>query len=85
MIRADNVRETTVELAGAHGFASDKALNFFLERYDAAYRNELDAFVGAAKSGDEAPSRRRGRPQGALARRRGLPVLEDASSASPSA
>jgi myo-inositol 2-dehydrogenase / D-chiro-inositol 1-dehydrogenase len=51
MIRADNVRETTVELAGAHGFASDKALNFFLERYDAAYRNELDAFIGAAKSG----------------------------------
>ena len=51
MLRADNVRETTVELAGAHGFASDKALNFFLERYDAAYRNELDAFIGAAKSG----------------------------------
>jgi myo-inositol 2-dehydrogenase / D-chiro-inositol 1-dehydrogenase len=51
MIRADNVRETTVEWAGAHGFASDKALNFFLERYDAAYRNELDAFVGAANSG----------------------------------
>jgi myo-inositol 2-dehydrogenase / D-chiro-inositol 1-dehydrogenase len=51
MIRADNVRETTVEWAGAHGFASDKALNFFLERYDAAYRNELDTFIGAAKSG----------------------------------
>jgi myo-inositol 2-dehydrogenase / D-chiro-inositol 1-dehydrogenase len=51
MLRADNVRETTVEWAGAHGFASDKALNFFLERYDAAYRNELDAFIGAAKSG----------------------------------
>jgi myo-inositol 2-dehydrogenase / D-chiro-inositol 1-dehydrogenase len=54
MIRADNVRETTVEWAGAHGFASDKALNFFLERYDAAYRNELDAFIGAAKSGSKA-------------------------------
>jgi myo-inositol 2-dehydrogenase/D-chiro-inositol 1-dehydrogenase len=51
MLRADNVRETTVEWAGAHGFASDKALNFFLERYDAAYRNELDAFISAAKSG----------------------------------
>ena len=50
MIRADNVRETTVELAGAHGFASDTALNFFLERYAAAYRDELDAFAfGAAK------------------------------------
>ena len=51
MIRVDNIRETMVELAGAQGFASDKALNFFLERYDAAYRNELDAFIGAAKAG----------------------------------
>jgi myo-inositol 2-dehydrogenase/D-chiro-inositol 1-dehydrogenase len=51
MVRADNVRETTVEWAGAHGFAGDKALNFFLERYDAAYRNELDAFISSAKSG----------------------------------
>jgi myo-inositol 2-dehydrogenase / D-chiro-inositol 1-dehydrogenase len=53
MVHAANVRETTVEWAGAHGFTSDKALNFFLERYEAAYRNELDAFVGAAKSGDK--------------------------------
>ena len=45
MVHAANVRETTVEVAGAHGFARDKALNFFLERYEAAYRNELDAFV----------------------------------------
>ena len=51
MLHAANVRETTVEWAGAHGFTSDKALNFFLERYEAAYRNELDAFVGAAKAG----------------------------------
>jgi myo-inositol 2-dehydrogenase/D-chiro-inositol 1-dehydrogenase len=53
MIQVGNVRETTVEWAGAHGFASDKALNFFLERYDAAYRNELDAFIGAAKTGSK--------------------------------
>ncbi len=51
MLNAANVRETAVEWAGAHGFTSDKALNFFLERYEAAYRNELDAFVGAAKAG----------------------------------
>jgi myo-inositol 2-dehydrogenase/D-chiro-inositol 1-dehydrogenase len=51
MLHADNVRETSVEWAGAHGFTSDKALNFFLERYEAAYRNELDAFVGAANAG----------------------------------
>ena len=51
MIHAANVRETTVELVGAHGHTSDRALNFFLERYESAYRNELDAFVQAAKAG----------------------------------
>jgi myo-inositol 2-dehydrogenase / D-chiro-inositol 1-dehydrogenase len=51
MLRADNVRETTVEFAGAQGFASDKVLNFFLERYAVAYRDELDAFVKAAAAG----------------------------------
>ncbi len=51
MIHAANVRETTVELVGAHGYTSDKALNFFLERYESAYRNELDTFVGAVKAG----------------------------------
>jgi myo-inositol 2-dehydrogenase / D-chiro-inositol 1-dehydrogenase len=53
MVVASNVRETTVEFAGAHGFTSDKALNFFLERYEAAYRNELDAFIGAVKAGNK--------------------------------
>ena len=77
MVHAANVRETTVEFAGAHGFTSDKALNFFLERYEAAYRNELDAFISAVGSGQEAASGRRRRPQGASACRRGLPILED--------
>jgi myo-inositol 2-dehydrogenase/D-chiro-inositol 1-dehydrogenase len=51
MVAAGNIRETTVEHAGAHGFTADKALNFFLERYEAAYRLELDAFVSAVKAG----------------------------------
>jgi myo-inositol 2-dehydrogenase/D-chiro-inositol 1-dehydrogenase len=51
MIRADNIRETTVEFAVAQGFSGDKALNFFLERYAAAYRDELDAFVKAVTAG----------------------------------
>jgi myo-inositol 2-dehydrogenase/D-chiro-inositol 1-dehydrogenase len=51
MLQADNIRETTVEFAGANGYAKDKALNFFLERYAVAYRDELDAFVSAVKSG----------------------------------
>ena len=47
MIHAGNVRETTVEFAGAQGFVGDKILNFFLERYAAPIASELDAFVGA--------------------------------------
>ncbi len=55
MLAASNVRETTVEHGGAHGFTSDKALDFFLDRYEAAYRRELDAFIDAV-SGDRAPN-----------------------------
>ena len=51
MVSAANVAETTVEFAGSHGFARDKALNFFLERYELAYRREIDAFVTAVKAG----------------------------------
>ncbi len=51
MIHAGNIRETSVEFAGAQGISGDKVLNFFLERYAAAYRNELDAFVTAVKGG----------------------------------
>jgi myo-inositol 2-dehydrogenase/D-chiro-inositol 1-dehydrogenase len=53
MVAANNIRETTVEHAGAHGYTADKVLNFFLERYDAAYRHELDAFVTSVKAGKE--------------------------------
>ncbi|HLW92600.1 MAG TPA: inositol 2-dehydrogenase [Roseiarcus sp.] len=55
MLRAENVYETTVQFAGAHGFAGDKVLNFFLERYAGAYRDELAAFVTAVSAG-KAPS-----------------------------
>jgi myo-inositol 2-dehydrogenase/D-chiro-inositol 1-dehydrogenase len=51
MLRADNIRETSVEFAGAQGFSTDKALDFFLERYAVAYRDELDAFVKAVTAG----------------------------------
>lgn len=55
MIRAGNQHETTVEIAGAQGFTADPAQPFFLERYAAAYRRLLDAFVQAAR-GEAAPS-----------------------------
>jgi myo-inositol 2-dehydrogenase/D-chiro-inositol 1-dehydrogenase len=47
LLRAGNRTSTTVESAGRNGFTTDPALPFFLERYEAAYRAELDAFVTA--------------------------------------
>ena len=51
LLRAGNVTATTIELANGAGFATDPALPFFLERYAAAYRQELDAFITAVTSG----------------------------------
>ena len=51
LLRAGNKTATTVEVATGHGFTTDPALPFFLERYGAAYRAELDAFVDAVGSG----------------------------------
>ncbi len=57
LLRAGNMTATTVELANGRGFTTDPALPFFLERYEAAYRAELDAFVDAVASGSgPAPS-----------------------------
>ncbi len=47
--RADNVVATSVESAGAAGFTREPALPFFLERYAAAYRLELDEFLKALR------------------------------------
>jgi myo-inositol 2-dehydrogenase/D-chiro-inositol 1-dehydrogenase len=47
MLRANNVVESTLEFAGETGVVSEKPLHFFLERYAAAYRYELDHFVEA--------------------------------------
>ncbi|WP_267213143.1 inositol 2-dehydrogenase [Chelatococcus asaccharovorans] len=55
MLRAGNIHETTVEIATGDGFRADPVQNFFLERYAAAYRAELDAFV-AVCAGKAAPS-----------------------------
>jgi myo-inositol 2-dehydrogenase/D-chiro-inositol 1-dehydrogenase len=54
MLRAGNVTATTVERASEGGFVSEPALPFFLERYAAAYRAELDAFIAAVTT-DRAP------------------------------
>jgi len=44
---AGNHTSTTIEVADAAGVATDKPLHFFLERYAAAYKAELAAFVDA--------------------------------------
>lgn len=47
MLRAANATETRVEAATANGFLTEPALPFFLERYEAAYRREIDDFIRA--------------------------------------
>jgi myo-inositol 2-dehydrogenase/D-chiro-inositol 1-dehydrogenase len=59
MLRAGNIHETTIEAASAAGFRADVIQNFFLERYAAAYRRELDAFL------DAVATRRKPSPSGA--------------------
>lgn len=51
MLRAENILETTVEAANASGFRKAPAQHFFLERYEAAYRNEMVHFVEAVACG----------------------------------
>ncbi len=51
MLRADNMLETTVELSNASGMAKSPTQPFFLERYAAAYRAEMEHFVAALTSG----------------------------------
>ncbi|MEM0937941.1 MAG: inositol 2-dehydrogenase [Pseudomonadota bacterium] len=51
MLRAENQLETTVEIATGAGFARAPAQHFFLERYEAAYLAEIQAFVAAVTQG----------------------------------
>jgi myo-inositol 2-dehydrogenase / D-chiro-inositol 1-dehydrogenase len=57
MLRAGNVHNTTVELANGDGFRGDPVLNFFTERYGAAYANEVNSFIdGIAKGVSARPN-----------------------------
>jgi myo-inositol 2-dehydrogenase/D-chiro-inositol 1-dehydrogenase len=55
MARAENVRLSTVEIADAAGWHGEKPPYFFIERYAAAYRAELDHFAECLDKG-KAPS-----------------------------
>jgi myo-inositol 2-dehydrogenase/D-chiro-inositol 1-dehydrogenase len=51
LLQAGNVHETTVQFSGDKGITADPVQNFFLERYAAAYRHEIDAFIDAMEKG----------------------------------
>jgi myo-inositol 2-dehydrogenase / D-chiro-inositol 1-dehydrogenase len=55
MVHAKNVHNTTVEVLNAEGYRADPIQNFFLERYVAAYANELNAFIDAVEAGNRDP------------------------------
>jgi myo-inositol 2-dehydrogenase / D-chiro-inositol 1-dehydrogenase len=55
MAHAKNVHNTTVEVLSDAGYKQDPIQNFFLERYSAAYANELNTFISAIESGDRDP------------------------------
>ena len=48
LVSAENLRETTVEVAGAQGYRREPLMNFFMTRYTRAYAAEIAAFVEAA-------------------------------------
>ena len=51
MLRADNMLESSVEVATKDGFCRAPAQHFFLERYREAYRLEMVHFIEATKAG----------------------------------
>ncbi len=50
LLTAGNVHETTVQFASAAGVTADPVQNFFLERYNPAYQNEINAFIDAIEN-----------------------------------
>lgn len=47
LLSAGNVHETTVSFACAAGVSADPVQNFFLERYNPAYQNEINTLIDA--------------------------------------
>lgn len=51
MLRAENHLENTVEVATEAGYRRAPTQNFFLERYESAYRREMEHFVACLNDG----------------------------------
>jgi myo-inositol 2-dehydrogenase/D-chiro-inositol 1-dehydrogenase len=56
MLQAGNQTATQVRRADAGGFLSEPALPFFLERYEMAYRLQIETFVAAIDQQAEGPA-----------------------------
>jgi len=56
LVALRNTQEANIELASADGFRSPPLLNFFMQRYAAAYENEIAAFVASVTSGAAVPT-----------------------------
>lgn len=50
MLRAENALENSVESANQSGFTKAPAQHFFLQRYEAAYKAEMNSFVTAIEN-----------------------------------
>jgi myo-inositol 2-dehydrogenase/D-chiro-inositol 1-dehydrogenase len=53
MVRANNLRGTSVTLANATGYRSDPLLDYFQERYAVSYKSELQTFCRMISGQDE--------------------------------
>jgi myo-inositol 2-dehydrogenase/D-chiro-inositol 1-dehydrogenase len=51
MVRAENIHESTVEVADVQGFQRPPLMNFFIERYMPSYYAEVATFVAAINEG----------------------------------
>ena len=56
MVSARNHHEANIEFADSSGFHRPPLLNFFMNRYVAAYANEIAAFVQALATGSKMPA-----------------------------
>ena len=58
MLRAGNPADTTLDWTGKDGTRSDSIGYFFIERYAAAYRSELEVFIDGVRRGslDQSPT-----------------------------
>ncbi|MDD9923879.1 MAG: inositol 2-dehydrogenase [Boseongicola sp.] len=53
---AQNKHQSTVEVAGVEGYTKPPLMDFFMDRYEAAYAIEIAAFVKAVSDGTEPPA-----------------------------